>query len=123
MAPTVLIADGSEFMRKLMKRLLSDQFDVLDSTAADGEEVVDLYKEFAPDVVVMEIAMPHRNGLKATAELKQFDDDARVVVCTHVDDENSRDMAEKAGAAAYVQKPFDRTDLVQSIRGVISAGA
>lgn len=121
MTTSILIADDSEFMTALLKRLLGETFDVLDETATDGEEAVELYKEHAPDIVIMELTMPHCNGLKATAALNQIDEGARVIVCTRKSERETRNRAEKAGAAAYITKPPNENTLVHAVQRVASS--
>lgn len=124
MVTEILLADKSEFMRGVLREVLDEAFVVLDSEATDGEEAVALYREHEPEIVVMEIAMPRCNGLKATAALRDFDPDARVVICTHVTDDEMREYAEQVGATAFITKPFERQALIDTVKeSVMTVGS
>jgi two-component system chemotaxis response regulator CheY len=62
--------------------------------------------------------MRKANGLKATAAIKQLDPDAKVVMCTSVGQRKKIDLAARAGADAYIMKPFDNNDLFDALQGV-----
>ena len=74
MTAQVLIADDSEFMRNLLREILEENHEVLDE-AENGVEAVELYEEHDPDLVMMDIVMPIRDGIEATAEISEADPD------------------------------------------------
>jgi two-component system chemotaxis response regulator CheY len=117
MAMELLIADDSDFMRNLLREILKESFDIV-GEAENGVEAVELYKQLEPDLVMMDIVMPIRDGIAATAEIKDIDTDARVLVCTAVDQEEKREAAVEAGADCYITKPFQKPSLMKAIDDV-----
>lgn len=104
MSVNVLIADDSEFTRELLREMISGTHEIV-GEAENGREAVDLYEEHSPDLVLMDIAMPYRDGIEATEEIKARDEDVKVIVCTSVDQEEMMKEAIKAGANGYITKP------------------
>jgi two-component system chemotaxis response regulator CheY len=122
MATTVLIADDSEFMRNLLREILEEDHEII-GEAENGVEAVDLYQEHTPDLVMMDIVMPIRDGIEATAQIKDEDSSANVIMCTSVGQEEKMKAAVKAGADGYITKPFQKPSVIQAIREVVPAEA
>jgi two-component system chemotaxis response regulator CheY len=122
MATTVLIADDSEFMRNLLREILEEDHEII-GEAENGVEAVDLYLEHRPDLVMMDIVMPIRDGIEATGQIKDEDASANVVMCTSVGQEEKMKAAVKAGADGYITKPFQKPSVIQAIREVVPAEA
>ncbi|MES3162006.1 MAG: response regulator, partial [Halorubrum sp.] len=68
MVTRVLIADDSEFMRNLLREILEGEFEIV-GEAENGVEAVNMYEEYGPDLVMMDIVMPIRDGIEATTEI------------------------------------------------------
>jgi two-component system, chemotaxis family, chemotaxis protein CheY len=103
---TVLIADDSQFMKNRLKDLLSnDNFKVV-AEASDGCEAITLFKEVSPDVVLLDIVMPHKDGLDALYEIKQINPNAKVVMFTSMGQKRLIIQALKLGASDFIVKPF-----------------
>ena len=122
MATTVLIADDSEFMRNLLREILEEDHEII-GEAENGVEAVDLYLEHRPDLVMMDIVMPIRDGIEATGQIKDEDASANVIMCTSVGQEEKMKAAVKAGADGYITKPFQKPSVIQAIREVVPAEA
>ena len=122
MATTVLIADDSEFMRNLLREILEEEHEIV-GEAENGVEAVDIYQEANPDLVMMDIVMPIRDGIEATAQIKDADPGANVIMCTSVGQEEKMKAAVKAGADGYITKPFQKPSVIQAIRDVVPAEA
>jgi two-component system chemotaxis response regulator CheY len=116
----ILIVDDSDFMRKRVRSALDQGTYRIVGEAENGARAVQTYKEHTDDidVVLMDIVMRKANGLKATAAIKQLDPDAKVVMCTSVGQRKKIDLAARAGADAYIMKPFDNDDLFDALQGV-----
>ena len=95
----VLIADDSEFMRNLLREILEEDHEIV-GEAENGVEAVELYEEKNPDLVMMDIVMPIRDGIEATAKIKDADPEATVVMCTSVGQEEKMKEAVKAGSVS-----------------------
>ena len=120
MARSVIIADDSEFMRNLLREILEEDHEIL-GEAENGVEAVDLYEEKDPDLVMMDIVMPIRDGIDATAEIKDDDPNASVIMCTSVGQEEKMKEAIRAGADGYITKPFQKPSVIEAIDDVVTA--
>jgi DNA-binding NarL/FixJ family response regulator len=120
----VLIADDHPVFRDGLRTLLSSSegFEVV-GDAANGTEAVARALELQPDVVVMDLNMPELDGIEATRTLVQASPHMRVLVLTMFDDDDSVFAAMRAGAAGYVLKGTDQTEIVRAIRSVGSGEA
>ncbi len=86
--------------------------------ATDGVEAVVMALALRPDVTLMDLAMPRRDGLEAIKEIKQQFPEARILVLTSFGQDRKVFLAIKAGALGYVVKDSSSKDLVQAIRDV-----
>jgi two-component system chemotaxis response regulator CheY len=103
----VIIVDDEAFIRQVLSRILERLGLEVVAVADRGATVVDLYAEHRPDVVIMDIAMPEVDGLTTLGHLREFDPEAKVVICTSFSSRKYLDEAESLGAAAFLNKPFD----------------
>ncbi|MBQ8108350.1 MAG: response regulator [Ruminococcus sp.] len=110
----VMICDDSMFARKKLSMTISNLGVKEIYEAADGEEAINKYKEFKPDVVFMDIIMPKVTGLDALKAIVEFDPDAKIVMASSVGTQGHLKEAIKAGAADFLQKPISDED-TQSI--------
>jgi two-component system, NarL family, response regulator NreC len=120
----VLVCDDHTILREGIRMLLNAQEDIeVVAEAVDGREAVEKMREFKPDVILMDIAMPFLNGLEATRQIRREDPGARVLVLTmYENDEYVAQMLE-AGAAGYVLKKVAGSELVYAIRSVFGGEA
>ena len=88
--------------------------------AGTGREALEVVEELTPDVVLMDLGLPAPNGIETTQRLKRELPHTGVIVLANNDDEDQLFDAIKAGAAAYVLKDIDPTDLIGIIRRVRS---
>jgi two-component system chemotaxis response regulator CheY len=113
----VLIVDDSIFVTKQIGQILSSEgFEVL-STAGDGQEGVEKYKEHFPnvDLVTMDITMPKLDGVGALEQIVQFDKNANVVMISAL---GKQDLVKKSlllGAKNYIVKPLDRKKVLERV--------
>ncbi|WP_226011976.1 chemotaxis protein CheY [Halomicrobium salinisoli] len=116
--PDVLIADDSEFMRNLLREILEEDHTIV-GEVENGVEAVEVYEEERPDLVMMDIVMPIRDGIEATDEIKTENPDANVIMCTSVGQEEKMKEAVKAGADGYITKPFQKPSVMEAIEDVV----
>ncbi len=115
----ILIADDHALLRQGIKNVLELESDlVVIGEAADGEETVSKAAELAPDILLLDINMPKRNGLEVTRSLRESNPDIKVIVLTIHDDESYVVEVVKAGAAGYLLKDVEPGMLVNAIRAV-----
>lgn len=116
----VLIADDNLFMRRVIKdNLEKASFEVV-AEAANGIEAVNLYRQFKPDIVFMDITMPEMNGIEAVREIRKGYPSARIVMCSAMGQKPMVLDAIKAGAVDFIVKPIDAKRLVETARKVCS---
>lgn len=115
---TALVADDSMIVRKkLTKILASEHFEVV-AEAVNGQEVLELYREHRPDLVFLDINMPLVEGPDALRMVLAEDPEAAVIMCTAVAQRDTIRKCLKAGAKAYLTKPFDDDKMRRVIRSV-----
>jgi DNA-binding NarL/FixJ family response regulator len=116
---TVLIADDQRVVRDGLTMLvgLIDGVEVI-GTASDGVEALAQAKAELPDVVLMDLRMPHMEGAQATREIVAALPDTRVLVLTTYADDESLFPALQAGARGYLTKDASAEEIEQAIRAV-----
>jgi DNA-binding NarL/FixJ family response regulator len=121
---TVLIADDHPLVRQGLRAVLGSaaDMDVL-AEASDGDDVVRLAAELAPDVVVMDLQMPGLHGIEATRQILARRPGTAVLVLTMFDDDYTVFAAVAAGAAGYLLKGADGADIVTAIRAAAAGQA
>lgn len=113
----VLIVDDHAVLRAGLRALLNLQPDIeVVAEAADGLEAVEKVKRLAPEVVLMDISLPGRDGLEVTKDLKKTHPWVKVLILTMHEDPRYLHPALKAGASGYVVKRAADTELIDAIR-------
>ncbi|MGN7479607.1 response regulator transcription factor [Solibacillus silvestris] len=120
----IIIVDDHQLFREGVKRILDfeDTFEVV-AEGDDGTDVLSLYEDNKPDVVLMDINMPGKNGVEATADLIAEYPDAKVMVLSIHDDESYVTHALKSGALGYMLKEMDADEIVEAIKVVSNGGS
>jgi DNA-binding NarL/FixJ family response regulator len=111
----VLIADDHPLVREGLRTFLGDEVEVL-GEACDGEEAVRLALELRPDVLLLDLRMPHVDGVEATRRLRDAGAPCRVLILTSFSDEPRVGDAVRAGALGYLLKDVGRADLLRAVR-------
>lgn len=101
----LLVDDSPEFLKMLSKFLASVPEVDLIGVASTGQAALKLAAEFRPGLVLMDLIMPHMNGLDATRQIKATPYPPIVVILTGHDTQEYRSEATKAGADGFVYKP------------------
>jgi len=115
----VVIVDGHTLFRRGVRNILELEGDLeVVGEAGTGREALAIVQELTPDVVLMDLGIPAPNGIETTQRLKRELPHTGVIVMASNDDEDQLFEAIKAGAAAYVLKDIDPTDLIAIIRRV-----
>jgi two-component system chemotaxis response regulator CheY len=115
----VLIADNSEFMRNLLREILEDDHTII-GEVENGVEAVEVFKNEEPDLVMMDVVMPIRDGIEATDEITSRNPDTNVIMCTSVGQEETIEQAVEAGADDYITKPFQKPSVVDAVEDVVA---
>lgn len=115
----VLIAEDEALIRMDLAEMLREEgYDIV-GEAGDGQEAVELAERHKPDLVIMDVKMPRRDGIDAAAEIasKRI---APIVVLTAFSQRDLVERARDAGAMAYLVKPFTISDLIPAIELAVS---
>jgi len=115
----VLIADDHALVREGIAAFLKLSTDIeVIGEASDGIAAIEKAKNFKPDVILMDIAMPKLGGLEATIELKKILPDLKILVLTQYEDKEYVSRFLKAGVSGYLLKHAVGSDLISAIRAV-----
>ncbi|MGY4869058.1 ANTAR domain-containing response regulator [Mycolicibacterium elephantis] len=115
----VLVAEDEALIRMDLAEMLRDEGYEIVGEAGDGQEAVDLAEQLKPDLVIMDVKMPRRDGIDAASEIasKRI---APIVILTAFSQRDLVERARDAGAMAYLVKPFTVTDLIPAIEVAVS---
>ncbi len=120
----VLIADDQELIRLGFRMALAAQDDIcVVAEASDGAQAVEQARRTRPDVVLMDVRMPHVDGIVATASITKALPDTRVLILTTFDLDEYAFAALRAGASGFMLKDSTAESLVDSVRAVAAGEA
>ncbi|WP_314061211.1 response regulator [uncultured Vagococcus sp.] len=115
MGKKVLIVDDAVFMRMKLRDILEKNgYEVVDE-AANGLEAIEKYKGANPDLVTMDITMPEMDGVEALKQIKAFDANAKVLMCSAMGQQAMVMDAIRAGAVDFIVKPFDSDRVIKAL--------
>ena len=115
----IMIVDDAAFMRMMIKENLKKTGFSDFVEAGNGEEAVTLFAETKPDLVLLDITMPVKDGLTALQEIRASDSAARIIMCSAMGQESMVIEAVKMGALDFIVKPFKPERLVQTVKNVL----
>lgn len=119
-APRILLVDDNTDVRRLLRtKLEGTGFHEIVGEAADGQEAIEMAQLLRPDVVLLDLAMPHMDGLQALPHILTALPDVRVIVLSGFDQETMAEKAFALGAHAYLEKGL-RMDIEGAIQTVLS---
>ena len=117
----VLIVDDSSLTRRSLRQILETAgCQVVE--AENGLDALERYFLEKPDVVLLDLVMRGMYGLEVLQKIRELDPRARIVVVSADIQTSSQDLAGAAGAAGFINKPFDRTDILSALDAAL-AGA
>lgn len=117
----IVIAEDHAVVRQGTRSLLEREADLeVIGEAADGEQAVKLISELRPDVAMLDIAMPKLNGIEVTRQIKPLSPSTAVLVLTAYDNDEYVFALLEAGAAGYLLKDADSSEVVKAVRSVAS---
>lgn len=116
--PHILVCDDETGIRESLRLILDH--DYLLTYASHGRDAVEYIRLHDPDLLIMDIKMPHLNGLDALREIKQIKPRQRVLIITGYESSDVAAEAIQAGASDYLTKPFDRDTVKEKVRNLLS---
>ena len=113
----IFLAEDHAVVREGLAELIGREADLeVIGEAGDGEEVVRMVKQLHPDIVLMDISMPGRNGVEATRQIKEDAPQIKVLVLTAFDNPEFVTAMIEAGAVGYLLKDVRGKELTNAIR-------
>lgn len=115
----VLVVDDSIMIRKLIKTILENENHEVIAEASNGEEAYNLFCQYKPDLVTMDVSMPHTNGIVAVKKIINNYPDANIIMVSAI---SQRDMvfeALESGAKHYIIKPITKEKILSVINEVL----
>lgn len=115
----VIIADDHEILRYGISTFLKSIKDVeVVGEASTGEECLDLFKKEQPDVTILDISMPDKDGIETTQAIREINPEARILILSMHIDKNILQQVLEAGIDGYLIKNTEKSDLLQGIRSI-----
>ena len=118
MKARVLIVDDSALARRNLRQILESANCEVDE-AEDGLTALERYFLERPDVVLLDLVMRGMYGLDVLEKLRQLDPLAKVVVVSADVQTSSQQLVDQAGAKAFITKPFDREEVIDTLKAVL----
>jgi DNA-binding NarL/FixJ family response regulator len=119
--PRVLLIDDHRVVAEGLVRLLSERAEIVE-TLSDGRQALEAVRRVRPDVLIVDISMPHMSGLEVLRRLRQQGIDVKTIVLTMFADPGIAVEALEAGASAFVLKEASGDELLDAIRVVLDGG-
>ena len=115
----VLIVDDAMFMRTMIKDMVLKMGYEVVGEAQNGIEAVSKYKELKPDVVTLDITMPEMDDVAALKEIRAFDGNAKVIMCSAMGQQAMVVDAIQNGAKDFIVKPFQADRVKEALHKVV----
>ena len=119
MKKKVLVCDDTNFMRKMLREILSGNGYEIIGEAENGRVAIEKYNQLKPDIVLMDITMPELNGIMALKGIIKMDSEAKVIMCSAMGQEEFVLEAIKNGAKDFVVKPFEDQRVLDALEKVL----
>jgi two-component system, chemotaxis family, chemotaxis protein CheY len=120
MGKKIMLVDDTKFMRMMLANILKPKGYEIIAEAGDGLEAVDKYKQCKPDLVTMDIVMPHMDGIEAVRNIVSSDSAAKVIMVTAVGQDSKVKEAIEAGARGYIVKPFQAPQVIEEVEKILT---
>jgi two-component system chemotaxis response regulator CheY len=115
MSKKILIVDDAPFIREILVQFLQTREDVSEiREAEDGEEAVEIFENFKPDLIFMDIVMPKLSGIEATKRIRSQNSKTPIIGLSTLDQGDVINRLLKAGANSFVKKPFSIEELIKA---------
>ncbi len=116
--PTILVVDDEPGARESLEVILEDEFEVL--SEASGQAALDTLHRVSVNLVLLDVNMPHMDGLTVLRRIKEMDEEIDVVMISALNLARKAVDAIKLGAYDYITKPYEPEDILSTVNRVIS---
>jgi len=113
-----MIADDSDAIRMVLRDMVSLGEHELVGEAKDGAEAVEKFNTFKPDVLLLDLTMPKKDGLTVLKEIKGTNPDAKIIVLSGADSKEMINQCLEAGAISFIPKPFDFDQVIKTLEEI-----
>lgn len=115
----ILLVDDAKLIHFMVKKILTakELTDIEYADAFNGNEAIDLAKSFSPDLVLLDVVMPEKDGIETLKVLMQEHPSLKVIMVSSMGTEDKVAEALELGASAFIQKPFDEDELYAYVTG------
>ena len=117
--PKVLITDDAAFMRMMLKDILTKGGYEVVGEAVNGNDAIEKYNQFKPDLVTMDITMPVCDGISALKQIMASDPAAKVVMCSAMGQQAMVIESIQSGAKDFIVKPFQPQRVLEAVKKLI----
>jgi DNA-binding NarL/FixJ family response regulator len=118
---SVLVVDDHALLRTGVANIINQEPDLrVIAEASNGQEAIDAFERFRPDVTLLDLRMPVMEGVEAVRQIRERDPLAKVIVLTTYDTDEDISRALKAGAKAYILKDISADLLIECIHDVLA---
>lgn len=114
----ILICDDSLLTRKQLKDILLTHGYPEVFEATNGQDAVEKYKSYNPDIVFMDIVMPVKSGIEAVTEILKYDKNAKIVMASSSGTKTHLKKSIEAGAFDFIQKPIDESQILNIVNNL-----
>ncbi|HBG16693.1 MAG TPA: two-component system response regulator [Firmicutes bacterium] len=119
MSYRILLVDDAQVIRVMLTKILKAAGYEIAGEASNGLEAVEKYKDLNPDLVTMDITMPTMSGIEAVREIRKYDPEAKIIMCSAIGQKSMVIEAIEAGARNYIIKPFEPQKVINVISAVL----
>ncbi len=113
-----MIIDDSDAIRMVLKDIMMIGKYVLAGELNSGEKALQEYAKIKPDIVLLDMAMPKKDGITVLKEIIGFDQNAKIIMISASDNQNTVKECMRLGAKEYILKPFNFQDIIDKITQV-----
>ena len=115
-----MIADDSDAIRVVLNDILSIGDHTVMGEAKDGAEAVELFLQVNPDLLLLDLAMPKKDGLTVVQEIIAQNPTAKIILITASDDQKIIQQCLDSGAISFISKPFDFNNVLKVISDILA---
>ncbi|MCK6549966.1 response regulator [Myxococcota bacterium] len=116
----VLIVDDAIASRAALRALAEEAHLTVVGEASNGLEAVDRHQQLRPDLVLMDLVMPHLNGTDAARQILALDPSARIIAVSGLSQPSVMNEVQRSGILGFLTKPVELTDLLAEVRDVMT---
>ena len=116
---SILIADDSDAIRLVLRDILEIGKHTVVGEAIDGADTIEKYPKLKPDLLLLDLAMPKKDGLTVIQEIMVMDPKAKIILITAADNMKIIDKCLSGGAKTYIAKPFEFQQVLKIIDKIL----